>query len=160
MSKQYPAEAKAILRHDEGVHNSPYKDTKNLWTFGVGRLIGASLEQLHVTDSVVDLMLEEDIQTAVQDACIVLGEDVWNKLTEPRKVAMISLLFTLGRTKFAKFRNTIDAIRKEDWRRAGEQVLNSKWAEDVDPKKRKGVGRDDRVAYMLQANKYPKEYDV
>lgn len=156
----YPKETKQVLRMDEGVHNKPYKDTKNLWTWGVGRLIGATLDNIHISDTIVDIMLEEDIKTAVADACVIIGEDNWNKLGEARQVALISLLFTLGRTKFNKFRNTIDAIKKEDWNRASEGVLDSKWAIDVDPKQRAGVGRDDRVAYMLKLNKFPKDYDV
>jgi GH24 family phage-related lysozyme (muramidase) len=158
--KNIPPEAKIVLRFDEGVRKSPYKDTKNLWTIGVGRLIGSDLETLTISDSVIDAMLEEDIATAAEDACLVIGAQAWEGLGVARKVAVISLLFTLGRTKFSKFVRTIAAIREGDFVRASQEVLMSKWAQDVDPKNRKGVGRDDRIAHMLRFDSFPKEYDL
>lgn len=158
--KGIPAEAKTVLRFDEGVRKSPYRDTKNLWTIGVGRLIGTDLEKLTISDSVIDAMLEEDIAQAAEDACLIIGANVWEALGNARKVAVISLLFTLGRAKFSRFVRTIAAIREGDFVKASQEVLMSKWAKDVDPRNRKGIGRDDRVAHMLRFDTFPKEYDL
>jgi GH24 family phage-related lysozyme (muramidase) len=160
MSKVYPPEAKIVLRHDEGVKKSPYRDTKNLWTIGVGRLIGADLKLLKLSDKIIDAMLEEDISEAVEDVCAILDPEIWEKLGDARKVAVISLLFSLGRDRFQKFRKTIAAIREGDWVKASQEILLSKWAVDVDPKQREGIGRDDRVAYMMRFDQFPKEYDI
>jgi GH24 family phage-related lysozyme (muramidase) len=160
MARLYPEEAKIVLRHDEGVRKTPYRDTKNLWTIGVGRLIGADLKLLTLSDKIIDAMLEEDISEAVEDVCAILDSGVWEKLGDARKVAVISLLFSLGRNGFEKFRKTIAAIRAGDWVRASQEILLSKWAADVDPKRRSGIGRDDRIAYMMRFDQFPKDYDI
>ena len=135
-----------VLIADEGMRLRPYLDTKGLWTYGVGRLIGKNLIELKISERIARAMLEEDIEQAASDACEILGQPTWDAMNDARKVAAISLLFTLGATKFSQFHQTIAAMRKQDWNAAADHVLDSKWARDVDPRIRPGEGRDDRIA--------------
>ena len=160
MSPKAPPETAAVLDLDEGRRTKPYRDSKGYWTIGTGRFIGTRLEDLEVSDRTVDLWLAEDVEEAVADVCALIGEDIYNRLEPARQVALISLAFTLGREKLSHFRNTLAAARAGDWDAAAHGVLNSKWAKDVDPKNRIGIGRDDRVAYMLKTKKFPKDYNV
>jgi len=53
--------ARAILSSDEGRKKIAYKDTKGLWTVGVGR----NLEQKPLSDAEIDLMLQTDVDEAI-----------------------------------------------------------------------------------------------
>lgn len=160
MTPKAPKEIEAVLTLDEGRFSVPYRDTKGFWTIGIGRFIGPRLEDLRINDQTIDMWFLEDVNEAVADVCAILGEDIYNKLEPARQAALISMAFTLGREKFSKFRNTLAAVKMGDWDAAANGVLNSKWARDVDPKNRIGIGRDDRVAYMLKTKKFPRDYNV
>lgn len=160
MKCEAPEQTVKVLEVDEGIHHTPYQDTKKLWTIGTGRLIGRDLEQMSISDDVRKLMLAEDIAEAESDAKFILGDEFYCSLPAARKVAIISLLFTLGRGKFSEFRNTIAAIKSQNWQAAAAGVMASKWARDVDPRQRKDIGRDDRIAFMLKENQFPKDYNV
>jgi len=149
-----------VLEQDEGKKNRPYRDTKGLWTIGVGRLIGQSLEQITLSDKIIEEMLAEDLAAKYKDAVRLFGEDWLEEQTEARQTAIISLMFSLGIAKLSAFTQTVPAIKKEKWDSAAELLLKTKWAHDVDPKKRTGAGRDDRIAYMLRTGEYPPEYDL
>lgn len=153
-----PLAVRSVLIADEGLWLKPYRDTKGLWTYGVGRLIGADLIDLRISKRIALAMLDEDIEQAVADACAILGAEAWSTMNDARKIATISLLFTLGGPKFAKFHDTIAAIQRGDWNAAAAGVKDSKWARDVDPRERPDVGRDDRVAFMLKEGRLHENY--
>ena len=86
---------KKDLYLDEGKKNKPYKDSKGYWTIGVGYFIGVNLEDLKLSDSVIDLMLEEKAKQACKDAYKVFGAEFEN-FTEARQNAIINLIFNMG----------------------------------------------------------------
>jgi len=146
-----------IIR-DEGFEYTPYKDGNGNWTIGVGYLIGKELTDLRLSYSVIHLMLTEKIEIHLEDLCQVFGESKFNSFSDARQFALFSMMYTLGRSKFEKFVNMILAIREGNWEVAAYHAKSSKWAKDVDPKQREGVGRDDRIAYMLETGNYHPYY--
>jgi lysozyme len=144
----------------QGVVGRPYKDTAGFWTIGRGHLIGESLTDLRLSEYMIDELFKEDLATAIREARLVVGGLFFDSLEDARKIALISMLFTLGRNKFLKFEKAIEAIRMCDWDSVAAEVLNSKWARDVDIKKVPGKGRDDRVAYMFRTGEFPVEYGI
>jgi lysozyme len=152
--------AVTVLKKDEGVRAQPYRDSKGLWTVGVGRLIGAQITDLKLSDDEIVYMLHNDIKKHWLEAVEIFGNDFLCELTPARQVAILSLLFTLGKSKFLKFHNTIKAIKSHNWESAAANILNAKWARDVDPKQTPGIGRDDRVAEMLRSGEFPLYYKI
>lgn len=147
--------ARIVLTKDEGTGvigrpGKPYRDSAGYWTIGIGHFIGLTLTEIELSQRVMDEMLMEDIERHLKDARMVIGEEVFDMLPVARQVAILSLVFTLGRNKFLQFNKTIRAIKEGAWEDAATQVLKSKWAQDVDPKQRVNEGRDDRIAYMLR----------
>lgn len=153
---------------DEGIsennkpakYGMPYKDSQGYWTIGRGHLIGKELTELKLSQRIVDELFMEDLAIAIRDAKAVIGVNYFNSLCLPRQVAVVSLTYTLGKNKFLKFDETIEAIIHGYWDSASAHVLASKWARDVDPKQRPGIGRDDRVAYMLKTGEFHPDYGI
>ena len=152
--------ARAIFTVDEGKTNRAYRDTKGNWTIGIGHLIGSEIGQLKLSDHVVNEIFLEDFADALKDAEFVVGPRIFDSLTDARKIALVSMCFTLGREKFLKFDETIEAIKNYDWKTVHDNILASKWARDVDPKSRPGEGRDDRIAQMFLTGEFHLDYGL
>ena len=152
-----------ILLTDEGLKLKPYLDSKGLWTLGIGRMIGQTLNEMRITEHLAYVMLREDIGTAVRAAVSVFGKDRYNSWLSARRDAILSLLFNMGEGNevrgFRSFAKMIAAIKSEDWEGAAMELADSKWARDVDPKERVAKGRDDRIIYMLRTGEYHEEYN-
>lgn len=152
--------ASKIFKLDEGHSNLPYKDSKGYWTIGRGRLIGEELTDLKISDHIIEELFKEDLATAIRSARLILGNTFFDALPDARKLAIISLLYTLGQNKFLKFVETIEAMKRNDWNDVARRVLAAKWSRDVDPKQRPGIGRDDRIAYMFKHGTFHPEYKI
>ena len=152
--------AKHILSFDEGFSQKPYQDTKGNWTIGIGHLVGKKLQELCLTKNCVDQMFRDDYEIHAIGAENTIGKEVFERLSDARKVALISMCWTLGERGLREFENMIEAIKKEDWDKAASEAMKSKWASDVDPRNRPNIGRDDRIAYMLREGVFPEEYKV
>ena len=152
--------ATRVFRLDEGERNYPYKDINGYWTIGRGHLIGKLLADLRISDNIINELFREDLAVAIKEARFVVGDAFFNKISDARKMALVSMLYTLGRNKFLKFEETIEAMLKEDWDTVAVRILQTKWAVDVDPKRRENLGRDDRIAYMFKTGEFHPDYGV
>ena len=155
--RSWEDEARTVLGLDEGLSLTPYKDTKGNWTIGVGYLIGKELTDLKLSLPVVYAMLSEKMCEAMADLHSVFG-GAFNSFERGRQLALLSMMYSLGRTRFLGFVKMIAAVKAGDWKQAAIESLDSKWARDVDPRQRPGVGRDDRVAFMLRTGEVHPEY--
>lgn len=149
--------ARNVLTMDEGLRYSPYKDTKGNWTIGVGHYIGLNLEDLKLSWAVIQLMLKEQIEKALEDCYMVFG-DAFDSYATPRQMALLSMMFNLGRPKFEQFHQMIAAVKDNDWTGAALEATRSKWAHDVNPGD-DPAGRDSRVAYMLTTGRLHPYYE-
>lgn len=149
-----------IFLYDEGKSNSPYRDTKGYWTIGVGHFIGDTIEALKLSDNTILSMLREDIKIAYEETISIFGTQFLGSINAPRKMAILTLVFTLGRAKLLTFHQTVPAIKEKRWADAAGLLLKTKWAEDVDPKKYPGKGRDDRIAFMLLTGEFHEDYKI
>lgn len=152
--------AESVLTQDEKMVPSPYRDSKGFWTIGVGHFIGINLENLFLPRKVLTALLSYDIDEKWNDLCELFNEKFLLDQTPARQVALLSLIFTMGKGTFSQFTKTIPAIKSENWEYAAALLLDTKWARDVDPRQREGVGRDDRIAYMLRTGEFHPEYNI
>lgn len=151
--------AKKVLKLDEGVKASPYLDSKGLWTIGVGHCIGSDLKSLKLPEEAIDVILEDDIIIHLDLTIRVFGKDFFNSLDKARQVGLFSLAFNLGNNIYS-FKNTIGLIKEKRWTEAANNLRASKWARDVDPRNRIGLGRDDRVIAMIEFGVFDKAYKI
>jgi lysozyme len=119
---------KADIKRHEGVRLKPYTDTVGKVTIGVGR----NLTDVGISESEAETMLANDLERAVKAARAVVYS--YEKLGEVRQEALVNMAFNLGRQGLAGFRKAIMALGEEDFARASDEFLDSKWASQVGPR--------------------------
>lgn len=160
MSVSNCTEIEAVIILDEGIKLMPYKDTLGNWTIGVGYLIGKELESLRLSEQTVLFMMREKLCDAAKIADKIFSRALMSSLKPARRAVILSLIYNMGEMRFRTFRHMIEAIHGGDWNHAAEELRDSKWAKDVDPKEVSGQGRDDRLISMLETGEYSKEYGI
>lgn len=151
---------RTVLIRDEGFKEQPYKDLYGNWTIGVGYFIGKNIEDLKLSREVILQMLDEKLNIHFRDACEIFGQDFFLQLEPARQVAIVSIIYTVGKSRFLRFKDTIYCISMKDWEGAAKNLLDSKWAHDVDPRDIPDKGRDDRIAFMLREGRFHEEYHI
>lgn len=119
------------LKRDEGVRYEPYFDTEGIETVGVGHNLKASpiSATYPLTDEQVDSILARDLISVF----MALDKNIgwWRTLSYARQRVMVNMCFNLGIAGLLKFKNTLAAIERGNYAEAAEQMLKSKWAEQV-----------------------------
>jgi lysozyme len=127
-----------MLKRHEGFRGKPYYCTANKLTIGYGR----NLDDVGITEVEAEFLLKVDTLRATDDAGDIFPDIL--SYTENRQIAIINMLFNLGKTRFLGFGNMIKAIKRNDWISASIEALDSKWA-------RKDVGiRAIEIANLLK----------
>lgn len=116
---------KALLTRHESYKQFPYSDTTGHLTIGIGR----NLTDHGVSLTEASFMLDEDIAYFTGKLSQYLG--FFTKLTENRQIALVDMCFNLGMQGFLNFRQMILALEAHDYERAANEMLDSKWAEQV-----------------------------
>ena len=116
--------AEQLKRH-EGLRLKPYKDTVGKLTLGVGR----NLEDKGVTEQEAMFMLNNDVNYFYTNLNKSLP---WLKnLDDARQNVLVNMAFNLGISGLMTFKKMLDAVRLGLYLVAAEEMLNSKWAEQV-----------------------------
>jgi lysozyme len=133
------------LRLHEGVEHKPYKCTAGYLTIGVGR----NIEERGLSDDEIDFLLDNDVQIVVDE----LGRtyDWFFDLSEVRQRVIADMVFNLGLPRFSQFKNMIAAIEAEDYVQASNEMMDSRWAEQV------GL-RASRLAEMMETDEDSTEF--
>jgi lysozyme len=114
----------ARLAEDEGVSLFPYTDTAGKITIGVGR----NLTDRGISHDEAVYLLDHDIDETVAD----LSRFAWfGRLTSVRQLALLSLRFNLGATKFRGFRKMLACLDRDDYAGAASELRDSAWYGEV-----------------------------
>tara|TARA_Y100000361_G_C11141382_1_gene335293 strand:- start:6 stop:434 length:429 start_codon:yes stop_codon:yes gene_type:complete len=110
----------------EGLKLKPYKCTADKLTIGVGR----NIEDIGITEEEAKLLLENDLNRILQEV------EHWSfleKLNEPRQAVILDMVFNMGISRFNAntWVKTFAAIQDENFEEAANQMLDSKWANQV-----------------------------
>jgi|TARA_R110001592_G_scaffold69359_3_gene212528 lysozyme len=132
-----------MLRRHEGVRNFVYLCSEGYETIGVGRNIADS--GLGLSEDEVDYLLDNDIKRVKTE---LSDEYFWfGALNEARQEAMIDLSFNLGQTRLRGFKKALDAMSTEDFDRAADEFMDSRWSEQVG-------NRATEVTEMIRTGEY------
>lgn len=133
-----------MLIRDEGVRLKPYKDTVGKLTIGVGR----NLDDVGISKEEAYVLLRNDLDKAAKS---LFTNFPWVKvLNEARIAALINMAFNLGIGGLAGFKNFLKALKEENFPLAAEEMLKSKWAEQVG-------ARAYRLSVMINTGVWPSE---
>lgn len=116
---------KAQLKIDEGLSLKTYRCSAGYLTIGYGR----NLDTCGIRDDEAELMLNNDIESAINDIKKLIP--TFNQLTSDRQQVMINMIFNLGYHKLSGFKNMLAAIESNDYNKAADEMLDSKWARQV-----------------------------
>ena len=110
----------------EGLELKPYQCTADKTTIGVGR----NLQDVGITEDEAKYLLQNDIDRILKEV------EHWSfleKLNEPRQAVILDMVFNMGVTRFNAntWVKTFAAIQDEDFDEAANQMLDSKWANQV-----------------------------
>jgi lysozyme len=116
---------KAQLICHEGLLCKPYKCTAGKLTIGVGR----NLEDRGITEQEAEYLLDNDIQAVLKQVSAEIP--VFNHLSEVRQSVLLNMAFNLGVNGLKKFKKMLAALCVEEFNLAAQEMLDSKWAEQV-----------------------------
>lgn len=127
-----------LIKH-EGLRLKPYVDTVGKITVGVGH----NLTDLGLTATQVMSILDDDIKVATK----LLDTELswWISLDDVRQRALVDLAFNLG-YKLLGFKDTLIALRVNQWNNAADNLLKSVYAKQVGK-------RAVDLAYMIRTGK-------
>lgn len=113
------------LKKHEGLSNKSYQDSEGVWTIGYGH----NLQVLKISKKQAEVWLIEDIEKAAND--LIKYESKVIMLNQVRKNVLINMTFNLGISGLINFKKMWKAIKKEDYKKAAKEMLDSKWANQV-----------------------------
>jgi len=140
------------LKFHEGLRLKPYYDTEGIKTIGVGRNmeanppddeLGRRVGPDGISEQEAMKLLDNDIDKCVRD--VERNISSYGRLSEPRQHVLLDMCFNLGINGLLKFQNMLAAVDRGDYARAADEMLNSKWANQV-------KGRATRLANMMRNN--------
>ncbi len=123
MTPEMSAKLKRSVVNHEGRKKFPYLDTLGNITLG----IGYNLSARGICDEWIDNQFGEDAEFFY----MTLMQNAWfQKLNQDRKIVLIDMCF-MGVKKFMTFKKMIEALKKNDFELAADEMLNSDWAAQV-----------------------------
>jgi lysozyme len=117
--------ADKLITESEGCRLTAYKDTRGLWTIGVGHLLDNSYDRTGytITQEEANELLDQDTKKARQEAT---GFPHFFNMNEVRQAVCISMAFQLG-TKPLHWPNFMAALEAEDYSAAATAGRDSDW---------------------------------
>jgi len=154
-----------MLKENEGVRYCAYKDSVGLWTCAVGHnleapgsndklkavgvnpdMVWAAIEEAKkagksktvplLNDGQVEALLKEELEVCIKDLDFVSGFD---SMPDEAKAILVDMRFQLGNSGIRKFKQTLKAFEKGDWRAAADGLMNSAMAKQVPNRVNKNV---------------------
>ena len=123
------------LKVDEGVKYEIYKDHLGYPTFGIGHLVTKSDPEngepdgTEVSEDRVNEVFESDVATFISESKILFPN--LDDLPEVAQQVIVNMAFNMGRPRLSKFKNFIAGVNDNDWVRAAEEMMDSRWADQV-----------------------------
>ena len=123
------------LEIDEGVKYEIYKDHLGYPTFGIGHLITeddpehGEPDGKEISEDRVNEIFETDVAKFVSEAKILFPD--LDDLPDVAQQVIVNMAFNMGRPRLSKFKNFIAGVNDRDWTRAAEEMMDSRWADQV-----------------------------
>jgi lysozyme len=138
------------LEYDEGCKYEIYLDHLDLPTFGIGHLVtvddpeydqpvGTPVDEARVVE-----VFEQDVQVTIGE-CKKLYED-WDDFPEEVQLICANMMFNMGRPRLSAFKGMKRGLDARDWNAAADEMVDSKWYQQVTNRAQRLVDRMRNVA--------------
>lgn len=91
---------------------------------------GRNLSDRGLTEDEAEYLLRNDLRD-FQDRCKKTFNSFWDLLDAPRKNVLVEMSFNMGVAGVRSFSSMLEALEKSNYKRAAEEMLDSKWADQV-----------------------------
>ena len=119
---------KEMIRLHEGYVPSVYLDTVKVPTAGYGHAFHLGSKIPH---KVAELLFEQDFDGVKKDYDIITANHGGLVLDPVRRAVLMDMLFNMGLLRVSQFKKMFRALRRGDYETASEEMLDSKWANQV-----------------------------
>ena len=136
---------KEELTFDEGCEYKLYNDHLVYKTFGIGHLVTKNdLEyEMEIGEEVSEDRVNEcfvnDVEKVIED-CLILYDNFYD-LPEEVQLIIANMMFNLGRPRLSKFLGMKSGVNNQDWNKAADEMVDSKWYEQVPNRAKRLVER-------------------
>ena len=113
------------LKIHEGFRSTVYTCSGGKKTVGYGR----NLQDIGISEEEAEMLLKNDIYEATNQ--LLNAFPFMATFSDVRISAMINFTFNVGIGTVRKFSNTIEYLKNKDWDAAADEMMDSKWAEQV-----------------------------
>lgn len=138
------------LEDDEGIKYEIYLDHLGLPTFGIGHLVreedpehgwdvGEPVSEERVAD-----VFEQDIRITIAD-CERLYDD-FHELPSEAQLIIANMCFNLGYPRLSKFKGMKAGVDARDWNKAADEMVDSRWYNQVPNRAERLVKRMRNIA--------------
>jgi lysozyme len=133
------------LAADEGCKFEIYLDHLGLPTFGIGHLIREHDPEhgkpvgTEVSDERVRQVFALDVAVTIEDCQRLFSN--WDDLPDEAQLICANMAFNLGYPRFSKFVNFRAAIEAQDWLKAADEAVDSRWHDQVPNRAKRLVKR-------------------
>jgi GH24 family phage-related lysozyme (muramidase) len=124
---------KQMVIANEGWKNKPYKDSRGLWTVGVGHLIGDGKKlpkeyDREFSNQEIRILFEKDFAEHLKLAEKAPG---WDKANEAGKAGLVDLTYNMGGYWYTKFKKAAALLGEGNFKGAADEFRNSAWYKQV-----------------------------
>jgi len=129
------------LERDEGCVYEIYLDHLGYATYGIGHLVTEADPEhgqavgTKISEDRVRQVFNSDIESVVGDCDRAF--DAFGSLPEGVQLVVANMMFNLGLPRFNKFTKMIRAINLGDWQSAADQMIDSRWYQQVTARARR-----------------------
>lgn len=128
----------SLVEH-EGKEDTPYRDSRGLWTVGIGRCLETNpitkaewkwlLDNKAVTFQLTGIGLQYLFANDVRSATTQIKArcDFWDRLNDVRQNVLIEMCFQMGIDRLLGFNKMFAALRVGNWEEAKKEALDSDW---------------------------------
>lgn len=137
------------IKADEGEILSIYKDHLGYDTFGIGHLVTEQDPEYGqpvgtpVSAERVREVFDVDIQKSIY-YCVAQYSQ-WTTWPEEVHLIMVNMMFNMGPTRMAKFKNMQLALSMRDWKQAAAEGRDSLWYRQVTNRAERLMSRLEKV---------------
>lgn len=140
----------AELTEDEGVKYEIYLDHLNLPTCGIGHLILQSDQECGlpvgtpISETRVRELFEQDVEIVLKECEILLPS--FEILPDEVQLIIANMMFNMGRPRLSKFKKFLEAVILFSWKEAADEMVDSRWYNQVPNRAQRLVERMRNVA--------------
>jgi lysozyme len=120
---------KIRIKIHEGFRDTVYEDSLGKATIGYGHLVTYKDKfepEKKYPKEMLDQLFEDDFQNAVDQTDFFIKSNELEICDVARQV-LIEMCFQLGIGTLNKFKNMIKALQEQDYKTAGDEMINSRW---------------------------------